>query len=204
MSSGNSSSSPRYKVERIIDRYDLEMGEVLERKWLGQDGDDHSLRDLAKELNLAILERSLAEHERVLSEPELETTYRLLRGEDGTRASQTKIRRDLAADGVPIEEIESDFVTHQAVYTYLTEGRGVSKERKSDHNPERSRETINRLVSKTRIVTKSELERLRSAEELTLGEFDTVVSVTVTCSECGTHGTVSELLDAGGCNCSET
>lgn len=199
---GTRSRSPRYKVERVIDRYSLDgMGEELERRWLGTDGEAESLRDLAEDLNEAILRSALEEAGQVVIDSEVETTYTVLVGDDASSADKTKIRRDLRRDGVDVEQLERDFVTHQAVYTYLTKGRGASKESKQRDPIESSDQTINRLKSRTAVVTESELNRLVSRSAITLGEFDVLVSITVACQECGDHLDVSELLADGGCDC---
>ena len=198
------SSRPRYKVERVIDRYELDgWGEQLEQRWLGKSVEAESLRDLAEDLNLAILRNALEDAGQVVIDSEVETTYQVIAGDGASSADQSKIRRDLRRDGVDVEALEKDFVTHQAVYTYLTKGRGVSKEAMQGDPVENSDETINRLKSRTSVVTESELDRLVTRSEITLGEFDVLVSITVVCQDCGTQQEVSALLANGGCGCQQ-
>lgn len=195
-------SGPRYKVERVIDRYDLEgWGEELERRWLGKSVEAESLRDLADDVNLAILRSALEDAGQVVIDSEVETTYEVLHGDTASSADRSKIRRDLTRAGVDVEELETNFVTHQAVYTYLTKGRGVSKDAQRGDPIESSDETINRLKSRTSVVTESELNRLVSRDEITLGEFDVLVSINVVCQDCGTQQDVSALLADEGCDC---
>lgn len=200
----NEAGHPRYKVGRVIQRYDLDgMGEALEARWLGRDREAESLRDLADVVNKAILRNAMEAAGKVVIDSEVETTYEVLTDDGASGADQTKIRRDLNRDGVDIEQLERDFVTHQAVYTYLTKGREVSKEASPGDPIERSDETINRLKSRTGVVTESELERLVNRGDLTLGEFDVLVSITVVCQECGMSQDVSELLSDGSCYCDD-
>lgn len=195
-------SGSRYKVERVIERYDLDgWGEELERRWLGESTESESLRDLADNVNLAILRNAIEEAGQVVIDSEVETTYEVLEGDAASSADRSKIRRDLSRAGVDVEELENDFVTHQAVYTYLTKGRGVSKEAKQGDPIESSDETINRLKSRTGVVTESELKRLVSRSEITLGEFDVLVTINVVCQDCGTQRDVSGLLADKGCDC---
>ncbi len=203
MSEGVSETTgPRYKIERVMDRYDLEgWGEALERRWLGETDEAESLRDLADDVNLAILRSAMEDAGQVVIDSEVESTYNVLTGDRASDADRNKIRRDLRRTGVDINQVELDFVTHQAVYTYLTKGRGVSKESKQRDPIESSKETINRLKSRTSVVTESELERLVSRAEITLGEFDVLVSINVICQDCGRQQDVGSLIEDNGCEC---
>lgn len=193
---------PTYKVEKVIERYDLEeMGEQLERRWLGADGEAQSLRKLAEEFNLAVLEAVLrASGEQPLS-GEVETTYRALVDEDVSSGDRTQVRRTLERNGVDVDRVEGDFVTHQAIHTYLTKGRGVSKETDNVDRVKSVRGTIRRLQSRLSAVTETSLTQLRDAGVLALGEFEVLITIDVVCTDCDTHRSVRELLDEQGCEC---
>lgn len=196
------SSTGRYKVQRIINRYGLDgMGQQLEDRWLGNNGEAESLRDLADELNLKILQSAVEAVGQVMITSELETMYEVLMGDSSSSADRTKVRRDLERAGIDVDRLENDFVTHQAIYTYLTKGRGVSKETETRDPIESSQETINRLRSRTELVTESEIERLSSRSAISIGTFDTLVTITVACQDCGTHLDVSTLLSEQSCQC---
>ncbi|WP_254533151.1 rod-determining factor RdfA [Natrinema gelatinilyticum] len=193
---------PTYKAGKVIERYDLKgMGERLERRWLGVDGEAHSLRKLAEEFNLAVLEAALrASGDQPLT-GEVETAYRALVDEDVSSGDRTQVRRTLERNGIDVDRLEGDFVTHQAIYTYLTKGRGVSKETGNADQVESARGTIKRLQSRLSAVTETSLSQLRDAGVIALGKFEVLITVDVVCTDCGAHRSVTELLDEQGCEC---
>ena len=50
---------------------------------------------------------------------EIENMYRLLTDDDVSSAESTRIKRRLERDGVDVETLLSDFVTYEAIGTYL-------------------------------------------------------------------------------------
>lgn len=200
--SGATQTSSTYKVGRVIERYDLDgWREELVDRWLGNNGDAESLRDLADSLNIAILRSAFEEQNRQPVGGEVEAAYQTLSGDGANPANRTRLRRELEREGINVDQIEKDFVTHQAVHTYLRKGRGVTKETAIKDRAERAGQTIQRLKGKTVAVTESELERVAASTDISLGDPDVLVSVTVTCRDCGVHGTATEMLQNGGCDC---
>ncbi|WP_101298440.1 rod-determining factor RdfA [Halegenticoccus soli] len=193
------------KVGRLIDRYDLDgMGARIERLWTGEGGEERSLRDLADYFNQQILEAEMDERGMETLDGEVENMYRLLTDDDISGGIRTEAENTLKRNGVDIERLRRNFVSHQAVYTYLTKYRGASKrtdEPDSDARVEKGRETIRRLRSRLVAVTESTLNQLRKAEDLVLGEFSVFVDIRVLCEDCGSQYSVSELLESGGCDC---
>lgn len=202
MSGGN---GRRTKIERLLDVYDLEgWGERLESSWLGEHEERESLRELAAKFNVALLDARLQEAGETATQADLESTYRTLTGDDVARSDTVRKRRELQRAGIDVDDLLADFVTHQAVHTYLTRVRGADLDRDGgDDRVERKRETIQRLVGRTAAVTESGIEQLATAGVLTGGDYEALVTVSVVCSDCGTDYTVAELLDAGGCDCKQ-
>lgn len=196
----------RSKVGRLIAEHGLSgVGETLERRWTAETDDRWSLRDLADWFNRQVLDAVLREHDRQLPEETVETTYRYLADDDVSPAAQTQTRRDLERDGIDVDQLEAEFVSHQAIHTYLTSYRDASvSENALSASPERIEQTINRLQSKTATVTESNVDRLRSAGTVDVGAFDVIVSVDVICTECGDSYSFGELLAAGGCSCPDS
>jgi len=203
MSKNVSEPNKRYKVGRVLSEYDLlDMHESLPDLWLGESGDATSLRDLAERINVALTHQALEEAGEDPLEGEAENVYRLLTDEEVSAGVRTQQRNRLERAGVEVDQLEADFVTHQAVYTYLTEALGVSKERRSDTDPiEKHEQRIQRLRSRTTAVAEHSLSELRERGSLTLGEFDIVVDLAVYCQDCGTQSELSALLQEGGCDC---
>jgi hypothetical protein len=202
MSNPESTPGPRGKVERVIDTYDLKgLGDELERRWTGVGGERESLRQLADRFNRAVLRAAL---DRAGSSPldgEVENTYRLLRDDDVSPGMRTEVRRQLERDGVDLDQVESDFVSHQAVHTYLREHRGAELESEEHSRVEKEARTIRRLQGRISVVTESGLDRLVKAEDITLGDFEVLVDVQVYCADCGAQYEAVELIERGGCDC---
>lgn len=194
--------APTYKVGKVIERADLEgMGERLEQRWLGTTGESHSLRELADEFNVAVLRAALRSNGEQPLAGEVEAMYQALVEDSASSGDRTQIRRTLERKGIDIDRIEEDFVTHQAIHTYLTKGRGVQKQTEVNDRLDAARRTIERLQSRLSAVTETSLSQLRSGDNVTLGEFEVLVTVDVVCTDCGTHSNVAELLDGRGCDC---
>lgn len=159
------------------------------------------MRTLARAFNLRLFRRVLARHDVSATEPEFETMYDILRGDEGTGADRNRVRRTLERAGIDIADLEEHFITHQAVHTYLTEGRGLSKVEREGRSPAKSRETIDRLRGRLTSVIESELRSLDNSPEFTFDDPDAIVTVTVNCKTCNAHMDLIEALASGGCDC---
>jgi hypothetical protein len=192
-----------YKVGRVMAEYDLsDLHDRLPGLWLGESGDELSLRDLANRINVALVRAAL---ERAGEDPldgEAENVYRLLNGDDVSTGVRIQQRNRLERDGVDVDDLEADFVTHQAVHTYLTKGLDVSKESADDTEPLEKHETrIQRLRNRLNAVMEQSLEELETAGELSTGDIDATVSLQIYCADCETQYDLPELLQNGGCDC---
>lgn len=204
MSESSSGPGPRGKVERLLEEYDLQgVGEYLVDRWTAEDAAERSsLRALAHEFNVRLLEVRLTAVDEEPIEGTVQQYYEALTESDVSGGVRTQVRRRLEQVGVDVDELENEFVSRQAIHTYLTKTRGVSQPASTQAvDAESIRETIDRLRERLRQVSASRLERLRAAGEITLGEFRVIVDVQVYCSDCGVQREVSELLTAGGCEC---
>lgn len=199
------STRPNSKVARIIRKYDLDgVGDRLESAWTGENGDRTSLRDLADQFNRAVLDAAIREASGPVSEIDVESAYRTLTDDNISKADQRRKRRDLDVMGVDIEAVESNFVTHQAVYNYLTDYRGAELPDQSEGVAQRKAQTIERIQGRASAVTESAIESLTSSGEVADHEYDVVVDIRVICSDCGSDYPAGDLLRNGGCDCHET
>ncbi|WP_435074347.1 rod-determining factor RdfA [Halorubrum sp. HHNYT27] len=196
-------SGRRTKVVRLIEEYELAtLGPEMERRWTS-DGDDRlSLRALADHFNQRLLETKMTEAGMQPLSGEIENTYRLLTDDDVGSADETRTRRRLERNGVDVERLQSDFVTYQAIRTYLKNDRGA--EHATDDRPRTvvEGENIQRLRGRTKTVTEGRLKQLQSADHIRLGEFRVFAEINVLCEDCGARYEVEELLERGGCECS--
>jgi predicted transcriptional regulator len=191
---------PNTKVGRVIETYDLDdLGARLEVAWTGETGERTSLRDLADEFNEAVLAAAVRETAGSSLDVEASSTYEALR--NGTGSEATRARRRLEREGVDVDELTADFVTHQAVHTYLTEDRGASLPTDETDRAERKIETIEKLQGRLSAVTESAISSLASADELDRDDYDVLVDVRGVCPHCGADASVVDLIRRGGCGC---
>jgi hypothetical protein len=195
---------PASKVARLIETYDLGpgFGDELEARWTADEPERESLRDLAGLFNRRLLEAALSDAGTSTVDGEVANLYRLLTDDGVSSGTRMEARARLERTGVDVDALESDFVTYQAIRTYLTAYRDAEYERASDEDRiERTVEAIQRLRSRLTSVVEANLDRLRSTDRLTLGEFRLFVDVDVLCEDCGAQYRVVELLKRGGCDC---
>jgi hypothetical protein len=202
----SSASGRGGKVARVIERYGLGgLGAELEAQWTGAAGEQYSLRELAERFNLRVLEAALEEAGVRSLEGDAETRYRLLTNDDVSAGMRQQARRELERAGVDVEGLESAFVSHQSIYTYLTDHRGATHPSNAEPDPEeRIRneiDKINALARRTEAVTTDSVERLVSAGLLDGGEPSVFVDVRVTCEACGAVNSATSFLESGGCSC---
>jgi hypothetical protein len=192
------------KVQRVSDRYDLDgVGEDLAARWTGQGGEQYSLRELEAYYNRLVLRAAMREAGLDPLDGEVDNLYDLLTGDDVSEGQRVEAENRLERDGVDVEAVYSDFVSHQSIHTYLKNCQQVSYESDVDDadRVENAENTIFALQSRTETVTTTTLEQLANADAIELPDFDVFVDLRVSCSECGRYTDVRELLDRGGCEC---
>lgn len=194
------------KVARLLCEYDLgeSYGAQLEALWTADGDDRKSLRDLAHRLNKRILEHEMTTNGMAMLEGEVENVYRLLTADSVSSGMETEARARLDRNGIDVDTLEANFVSYQAIRTYLTEERGATYEGVDDRTREQNAtDVINRLRERVRVVTERNLEQLRDAGGLRLGDFRLFIDIDVLCEDCNTQYGVLELIERGGCDCEE-
>ena len=148
-----SSRGRQSKVARLIDEYDLQgLGADLEQQWTA-DEDRKSLRDLARYFNQQLLQRTLEEANVQYLDGEIENTYRLLTDDEVSRAELTRVKRRLERDGVDVDALETDFVTYQAIRSYLKDHRGAEYTPAETDPLEREATNVQKLRGRMATVT---------------------------------------------------
>lgn len=194
----DSDSRPNSKVARVIDTYELDgMGDHLEAQWTGTDGDRTSLRDLADVFNQSVLRAAMREARGSTIESDVMSTYATLTEDDAPAADRMRKRRELEQAGINVDTVLDDFVTHQAIHTYLKRYRGAEL---PDRSTDRIK-TIERLQGRTAAVAESTIESFINAGELSDHDYDVLVDVRAVCSDCRTDYALVDLLRQGGCDC---
>jgi hypothetical protein len=201
-SSGNTGPRGRKgKVERVIEKYDLpSLGDQLVDRWTAEEERRASLRELETDFNVRILREAMEDANISPLEGEVENMYRLLTSDDVSSGAAMEAERRLERKGIDLDELRSDFVSHQAIHTYLTKHRGVERvDSSKDHLIPRAKDTIQQLSTRTQAVAENICGDL--AEDVNLGDFTVFVNVEVYCKDCGKTYPMTELLERGGCDC---
>jgi len=198
-------ASTNTKVGRLIEEYDLAegYGDRLERLWTADDDRRESLRDLADRFNRRLLRAAVDGANVTTVDGEVDNLYRLLTDDDVSSGNRTEARGRLVENGLDVEQLERDFVTYQAIRSYLRDVRGAEYDHETTDSVSRTNEVVARLRSRTQSVAAQNLERLVDADEVRVGEFDLLVNVDVFCEECDTKYGFTELLETGSCRCQE-
>jgi hypothetical protein len=199
----DSDNRPSNKVARLIEEYDLDgLGDELESLWTAERNERMSLRALAQFFNKRTLEQALLDAGVSTVEMDLDQVYRRLAGDDVSAGVQTETRNRLERNGVDIEKLERDFVSYQAIRSYLTEWRDASYETLSDEEKiGKDLESIQRLLTRTESVAGDRIEKLRDTGRIEADDFEILLSMQVLCQRCGNQYPVATFLEQGGCEC---
>jgi hypothetical protein len=192
------------KVAKLIDEYDMEgTGDKLFSHWTATGEDHWSLRDMADYFNKKILRTTLRDAGVQSVSGELENIYRLMTEEDVSTADRTQLRRRLDREGVDTEKVKDDFVTYQAIRSYVKEYRGG--EYNPDHTDriETERKNIQKIRGRMISVIENTIDQLRKTDRIQLGDFRVLVDIQILCDDCHSQFGISELLTKGGCKCNE-
>lgn len=189
------------KVDRIADKYNL--GNLDERLVRRRENEDASLRDLDAYINRRITKVALRRSGHNPVEGEADTYHRHLRHADGIASEET--RRELDREGVPVHELEDDFVSYQTIRKHLNECVGSDTSRDDyEPSPSEDAERMGRIKGRAEQVISRTLNRLRKHDAISIGEPHPIVSLKVRCGDCGRTHTVSQLLRERECACAES
>ncbi|MFD1646856.1 rod-determining factor RdfA [Haloarchaeobius litoreus] len=193
------------KVARLIEQYGLgeRFGDQLEARWTADGDQRESLRALADRFNKRLLDAALHDADVSSVDGEVDNLYRLLTSDDVSSGNRTEAQQRLEQNGVDIDQLERDFVTYQAVRSYLTAYRGAEYDRGDDDETRVDNviETIQRLTSRTRSVAEKSIDQLDSTDRLSIGEYRLFIDISVLCEDCDTQYGLIELLREGSCEC---
>ena len=196
-------SRPSSKVARLISEYDLDgLGDELEVRWTGDGVERTSLRDLADYFNERLLERALIDAGMAALDSDVDTVYRNLTDDEVSTGVRTDARNRLESNGIDVDGLESDFVSYQAIRSYLTEYRDAEYRRLSDEEKiEKDLQSIQRLMTRTLSVTEERIEKLTQTGRIDADDFEVLLDLQVLCGSCGTQYSIAEFLDERGCDC---
>lgn len=201
----NSSTPGREsKVARLIrDRELASLGDEMEHLWT-RDEDRWSLRELADHFNRELLSAAMRSAGMGDLDGEAANYYRLLTDDDVNPGDRVEATRWLERSGVDVERLREEFVSYQAVRTYLRSYRNAEYERAEGDRVSRESESIRRFNARTEAIVQDKVTRLQRQEHVAVGDPSVTVQVRVYCSECGSRYSVDRLLERGRCDCPPT
>lgn len=189
------------KVDRKAEEYEL--ANLNEELYHRHQERGASLRDLESYVNMQMLDRVLQDTDIVLLDG-VESVYRVLAGDDVSEGKRAEIRSRLERAGIDVDKLENDFVTYQTVRKHLREALDVDTGASKTLDASDADTRIRRLQSRSEAVIAETLEQLRRGEKLKTGKLDPVMSVRVTCENCGDSFRLRDLLENGRCRCGGT
>lgn len=203
-SNSSNATSGTTKIDRVADEYGLEgIGDELEARWLGaNDAEQSSTRELADHFNKETLRSAIRESDTFTLSGDVEEVYRALA--DGESADATLVRSRLEQSGIDVESVTSDFVSHQTVYRYLKDHRGVER---PEQDPERKLadavSVVQQLQGRTTAVTEQKIRTFKNNDVVSVGEFSVLNDIQVICESCGRSHEVTSFFEQGGCSCED-
>ena len=193
------------KVGRVLVEYGFEeFGDELVRLWTDEGDERYSLRELADLFNQRLLRAAMRDAGLTPLDGEVENLHRLLTDDETSAGMRTQAETTLRRDGISPEELSRDFVSHQAIHTYLTKYRDAESPTEETDPVESAMRVHGRLQSRLKAVIENNLRTLRETGRIALGSFTVSIEVRVFCEDCGTQRGVGELLRVGGCECEPT
>lgn len=194
------STTLRGKVARLLGEYDLEeVGDNLV-EYYTRETDRYSLRDLTSLFNRRLTEAFARATGMRLTQNEADQIYQSLTADDVSSGDRTRVRRRLERAGVDIDQLETSFVSYEAIRTYLRQ-RGATHPESDTDQVDKEAQHLQQLKSRTTKVTEGKLENLRSTDRISLGDFRVLTEIEVYCEACESQFSVKSLLERRGCNC---
>jgi hypothetical protein len=200
----SSTTRPSSKVARLINEYDLDnLGAELEYYWTADGSDRLSLRNLADFFNKRLLEQAIRDSDLNSFEVDIDSTYENLTSDDVSTGVRTDTRNQLEQHGVDVDDLLDDFITYQAIHSYLKEWREVEYETITDEEKiEKDLQSIQRLITRTQSVTEDRVEKLRNTDRMDVDDFGVLIHVEILCQNCGKQYSLQSFFEERGCDCS--
>jgi hypothetical protein len=185
----------RSKVATAIERYGLDgIGAELESRW-SRERNRWSLRRLADYFNAELLAQVIRKTDGTTLDADATDLYDRLRSDD--RTARTEAERLLEREGVAVDDLRDEFVSYQAIRTYLRSHRDAEPPGGDATGVDDAVETIRRLDGRLAAVAR---DRLSALDDLAVAEPRVLTSIRVYCDDCGARLDLDDLAD-GACDC---
>jgi DNA-binding transcriptional ArsR family regulator len=172
-------------------------------EWKGERGARKGYRTLAREIDIRLLRREMDRAGVTTLADEAESRYDRLTGDDETVARET--RELLRNEGVPIDALESDFVSYATVRTHLREC--LDAEYEAEPSSGRWVEESIRIAKGTaQSKVEEAVKALVNRDDLEAGgNVDVEIDVMVTCTACQSRIPIDRAIRRGAvCSCQGT
>ncbi|GAA0657501.1 rod-determining factor RdfA [Salarchaeum japonicum] len=189
------------KVCRLFDEYDLTgYEERLVDQWTADGSRRKGYRSLADWLNVALLRNTMDRAGLQTLGDEAESKYERLQGDDATAA---EVRNVLREEGVPIDDLESDFVSYAVVRTHLKDCLGVERTDTSTTDSNWEEDALDIAASHAESKASEAVSSLTTKNRLSAGgDLAVHATVEVECENCRTRVPVERALHRGYvCQC---
>jgi len=199
MSYTTDNSKCECKVGRKAEAYSLDdLNTELETRYVAEDA---SLRDIADYINTCIIESRLRDVDAdITGDPA--SIYTALISDDVSAERRATIHDQLVFANINIDQLNSDFVSHQTARAHLRECMDVDTSRSGVDNRDDALDLIKWARERDSEIIERVVQRLRRIDELHLGNYDVSHSVRITCYDCVNSYRPKELLGRGRCECS--
>lgn len=129
----------------------------------------------------------------------MEMIHRVLTDETISTGMRNQARRRLKRTNVDIESIRQDFVSRQAIHTFLTKKRNA--EYTPEDAPQSSIKTVQKLTERTKRIVESKVGQFQRNRGLDIGNFHVFVVVRIMWEECGNQYKLPDLFERNSCDC---
>jgi hypothetical protein len=194
------------KLCRVLDERGLaDYDERMLAQWRGETGPRKGYRTLATDFNTTLLRREMDRAGVSTLGDEAESKYGRLTGDN--EAVAREVREVLRGEGVPIDDLEADFVSYGAVRTHFKSCL------EADYDPDISqtasdweRTTIDIARSTATEKTAEAVGALVSSGTLEIGGEPSIeVDISIECSSCHTRIPVDRAIRRGYvCRCDDS
>lgn len=161
-----------------------------------------SLRDLAAFVNICVLEARIERTSAdVAGDPR--SIYEALTGSDVSPERRADVTDQLELVGIDVDDLRSDFVSHQTVKTHLRDCLGVDTSREKIASVDEGRAKIKWVQDHQRTVTANVVDQLVREGFVSIGDYELTQTTSITCTECNQSYRLDEFLDDQQCECGD-
>lgn len=187
------------KVCRVIDERHITNGDDrLLTRWHGDGTQRMGYRKLARWLNVTMLRQEMDQVGITTLGGEAESKYDRLRGNNPTVA--VEIRETLEAEGINMEQLESDFVSYGVIRTHIKECLGGDREETSSDWERESIEIARDLATKK--TTEAVTSLLNKGTLESSGDISVDLAIALECELCHARIPLERSLRRGYiCDC---